>query len=229
MHSCRWSRCQALRLRLTAAMCPPAMLQWGSMWIMMRREKRDRRHFKRMRFPPFDDEEPPLDFADNILVSAWGLTVICTRQGFPAMRRAFVLQHACFRCAGCAAPTGRLRTYLLPLTAVASGQQRSWKPLGRSSTTEPISLSGANTNSSGSCSTVAGRRRGTAAWMQQQPCNMLASVVVTSRRGAGAAALHFSYAFVGTHPAVLAELLADLLLPPASVRLCAGCGPAGGN
>ena len=34
---------------------------------MMRREKRDRRHFKRMRFPPFDDEEPPLDYADNIL------------------------------------------------------------------------------------------------------------------------------------------------------------------
>lgn len=33
----------------------------------MRREKRDRRHFKRMRFPPFDDEEPPLDFADNVL------------------------------------------------------------------------------------------------------------------------------------------------------------------
>jgi len=34
---------------------------------MMRREKRDRRHFKRMRFPPFDDEEPPLDYGDNIL------------------------------------------------------------------------------------------------------------------------------------------------------------------
>ena len=33
----------------------------------MRREKRDRRHFKRMRFPPFDDEEPPLDYADNML------------------------------------------------------------------------------------------------------------------------------------------------------------------
>ena len=33
----------------------------------MRREKRDRRHFKRMRLPPFDDEEPPLDYADNIL------------------------------------------------------------------------------------------------------------------------------------------------------------------
>ena len=40
------------------------------MWIMMRREKRDRRHFKRMRFPPFDDEEPPLDYADNLLVSS---------------------------------------------------------------------------------------------------------------------------------------------------------------
>jgi hypothetical protein len=26
-----------------------------------------RRHFKRMRFPPFDDEEPPLDYADNLL------------------------------------------------------------------------------------------------------------------------------------------------------------------
>jgi pre-mRNA-processing factor 8 len=41
--------------------------QWGTMWIMMRREKRDRRHFKRIRFPPFDDEEPPLDYGDNIL------------------------------------------------------------------------------------------------------------------------------------------------------------------
>lgn len=33
----------------------------------MRREKRDRRHFKRMRFPPFDDEEPPLDYGDNVV------------------------------------------------------------------------------------------------------------------------------------------------------------------
>ena len=41
--------------------------QFSTMWIQMRREKRDRRHFKRMRFPPFDDEEPPLDYADNIL------------------------------------------------------------------------------------------------------------------------------------------------------------------
>lgn len=46
---------------------PIYIAQWGTMWIMQRREKRDRRHFKRMRFPPFDDEEPPLDYADNIL------------------------------------------------------------------------------------------------------------------------------------------------------------------
>lgn len=46
---------------------PIYIAQWGTMWIMMRREKRDRRHFKRMRFPPFDDEEPPLDYGDNIM------------------------------------------------------------------------------------------------------------------------------------------------------------------
>ena len=46
---------------------PVFTAQWGSMWIMMRREKRDRHHFKRMRFPPFDDEEPPLDYGDNVL------------------------------------------------------------------------------------------------------------------------------------------------------------------
>ena len=34
---------------------------------MMGREKRDRKHFKRMRFPPFDDEEPPLDYTDHLL------------------------------------------------------------------------------------------------------------------------------------------------------------------
>lgn len=45
---------------------PIYIAQWATMWIMMRREKRDRRHFKRMRFPPFDDEEPPLDYGDNI-------------------------------------------------------------------------------------------------------------------------------------------------------------------
>ncbi|OMP01351.1 JAB1/Mov34/MPN/PAD-1 [Corchorus olitorius] len=46
---------------------PIYLAQWGTMWIMMRREKRDRCHFKRMHFPPFDDEEPPLDYADNLL------------------------------------------------------------------------------------------------------------------------------------------------------------------
>lgn len=56
---------------------PVYIAQWGTMWIMMRREKRDRRHFKRMRFPPFDDEEPPLDYADNLLVSVRCLLVRC--------------------------------------------------------------------------------------------------------------------------------------------------------
>eukprot|EP00494_Astrolonche_serrata_P017093 UN17268 len=46
---------------------PVYIAQWATMWIAMRREKRDRRHFKRMRFPPFDDEEPPLDYGENIL------------------------------------------------------------------------------------------------------------------------------------------------------------------
>eukprot|EP00456_Euglypha_rotunda_P040138 TRINITY_DN3097_c0_g1_i8.p1 TRINITY_DN3097_c0_g1~~TRINITY_DN3097_c0_g1_i8.p1 ORF type:complete len:398 (+),score=60.02 TRINITY_DN3097_c0_g1_i8:98-1291(+) len=46
---------------------PVFIAQWATMWIMMRREKRDRHHFKRMRFPPFDDEEPPLDYGENIL------------------------------------------------------------------------------------------------------------------------------------------------------------------
>ena len=33
----------------------------------MRREKQDRRHFKRMRLSPLDDEELPLDYGDNVL------------------------------------------------------------------------------------------------------------------------------------------------------------------
>lgn len=37
------------------------------MWIVVRREKRGHRHFKRMHLSPFDDEEPPLDDADNVL------------------------------------------------------------------------------------------------------------------------------------------------------------------
>ena len=40
--------------------------QWAAMWVAMRKEKSDRRHFKRMRFPPFDDEEPPLSYSENI-------------------------------------------------------------------------------------------------------------------------------------------------------------------
>jgi len=40
---------------------------YSTMWIMMRWEKRDRWHFKRVHFPPFDDEERPLDYADNVL------------------------------------------------------------------------------------------------------------------------------------------------------------------
>lgn len=37
------------------------------MWIAMRQEKKNRSHFKRMRFPPFDDEEPPFNYGDNLL------------------------------------------------------------------------------------------------------------------------------------------------------------------
>jgi pre-mRNA-processing factor 8 len=42
-------------------------VQWSTMRLAMRRERRDLRHFKRMRFPPYDDEEPPLDYGDNVL------------------------------------------------------------------------------------------------------------------------------------------------------------------
>lgn len=45
---------------------PVYTAQWSTMWIAMRREKRDRKHFKRMRFPPFDDDEPPLTYSDTI-------------------------------------------------------------------------------------------------------------------------------------------------------------------
>ncbi|KAG9087114.1 pre-mRNA-splicing factor 8, partial [Ceratobasidium sp. UAMH 11750] len=38
-----------------------------SRWPALRREKHNRRHVKRMHFPPFDDEEPPPDYRDNIL------------------------------------------------------------------------------------------------------------------------------------------------------------------
>ncbi|ORY80504.1 PRP8 premRNA processing factor 8-like protein putative [Protomyces lactucae-debilis] len=39
---------------------PLYIAQWATMWVMMRREKRDRRHMRRIRLPPFDDEEAPL-------------------------------------------------------------------------------------------------------------------------------------------------------------------------
>ncbi|QIW98735.1 hypothetical protein AMS68_004253 [Peltaster fructicola] len=45
---------------------PVFVAQWATMWTVMRREKATRRHFKRMRFPPFDDEEPPLSWSENI-------------------------------------------------------------------------------------------------------------------------------------------------------------------
>lgn len=48
---------------------PVYIAQWGAMWIAMGREKRDRRHFKRMRFPPFDDEEPPISWSENIEIT----------------------------------------------------------------------------------------------------------------------------------------------------------------
>lgn len=31
-------------------------------------KKNNRRNFKRMTFPPFDNEEPPLDYDDNIIL-----------------------------------------------------------------------------------------------------------------------------------------------------------------
>lgn len=46
---------------------PIYMSQWATMWQMMRREKRDRHHFKRVRLPAFDDEEPPIDYGENLL------------------------------------------------------------------------------------------------------------------------------------------------------------------
>lgn len=60
---------------------PVYIAQWGTMWIMMRREKRDRRHFKRMRFPPFDDEEPPLDYGRS---KCHGMTCTVRQMKHPA-------------------------------------------------------------------------------------------------------------------------------------------------
>jgi pre-mRNA-processing factor 8 len=61
--------------------------QWGMTWMLMRREKRDRLHFKRMRFPPFDDEEPPLDYADHLLTVEPGeaVTMELTPEEYPLL------------------------------------------------------------------------------------------------------------------------------------------------
>lgn len=45
---------------------PVYKTQWATTWIQMRREKRDRRHFRRIKFPAFDDEEPFLNYAEQI-------------------------------------------------------------------------------------------------------------------------------------------------------------------
>ena len=52
---------------------PVYVAQWASMWIMMRREKRDRRHFKRMRFPPFGKWQ--LLIKDLVVVLAMAVVV----------------------------------------------------------------------------------------------------------------------------------------------------------
>lgn len=41
--------------------------QWATMWMAMKNEKLKRKNFKRMKLPPFDDEEPPMNYGDNIL------------------------------------------------------------------------------------------------------------------------------------------------------------------
>ncbi|KAI8869851.1 pre-mRNA-processing-splicing factor 8 [Ramicandelaber brevisporus] len=46
---------------------PLYVAQWASTVTMMRREKVGRVNFKRTTFPVFDDDEPPIDYTDNIL------------------------------------------------------------------------------------------------------------------------------------------------------------------
>ena len=46
---------------------PVYIAQWATMWLEQRKDKRDRQHFPRMQFPPFDDEEPPVDYEHNLL------------------------------------------------------------------------------------------------------------------------------------------------------------------
>ena len=55
------------RLRSTDLYEQYCTVSYSTMWIVMRRVKRDCWYFKRMCFPPFDDDEPLLDDADNVL------------------------------------------------------------------------------------------------------------------------------------------------------------------
>ncbi|KAG8786460.1 pre-mRNA-splicing factor 8 [Ceratobasidium sp. 428] len=54
-------------IRVPRVIGPIYHAQWALMRLVMRREKRNQRRFKRMRFPSFDDEEPALDYGDSVL------------------------------------------------------------------------------------------------------------------------------------------------------------------
>ena len=58
--------CLTLVNEIPRVIAPVFHAQWATMWLVMRREKRDRKHFKRIRLPPFDDEEPPMSWAENL-------------------------------------------------------------------------------------------------------------------------------------------------------------------
>lgn len=46
---------------------PVFLAQWAAVWGAMRAEKKARPHFRRLRFPPFDDDEPALDYGAALL------------------------------------------------------------------------------------------------------------------------------------------------------------------
>ena len=54
-------------MRFLTLLNPYTMPDGGSMWLAMRQGKHDRRQFKPIRFPPFIDKEPPLDYGDSVL------------------------------------------------------------------------------------------------------------------------------------------------------------------
>ncbi|KAI1265231.1 pre-mRNA processing splicing factor 8 [Xylariaceae sp. FL1019] len=58
--------CLTLVNEIPRVIPPVYHAQWATMWVTMRKEKSDRRLFRRMRFPPFDDEEPPLSWSENL-------------------------------------------------------------------------------------------------------------------------------------------------------------------